>query len=278
MEPGKYYTLRALRASDHGVYLTDEAENAVLLPKKYVPEGFAIDDEIEVFIYRDSDDRLVATTEKPLIRINEFGVLEVKEVNKFGAFLDWGLEKDLLLPYSEQKYRLFPGKKCMVFVKLDEKTQRLIATTRIEYYVEKENIELEMGEAVDLLIGDSTEIGIQVIINNKYQGLLYDNELFQGISPGDRVTGYVKQVRPDHKVDVMLQQPGYGHVEPAAKKILDVLKANNHFLGLTDKSDPMIILAQLEMSKKTFKKAIGALYKQRLIRLEEDGIYLHEED
>ncbi len=276
MEIGKWNTLKALRSTDHGYYLIDEEQNEVLLPNKYIPEGFAEGSEIDVFLYRDSEDRMVATTETPYVELNEFAVLEVMEVNKVGAFLDWGLEKDLLVPFSEQKFRLFPGKKCVIFLKLDEKTQRLVATTRIEHYLERDDVELEQGEKVDLLICEPTEIGMQVIINNKYQGLLYDNELFQAVVPGEHVDGYVKQVRPDNKVDVMLQQPGYAHVEPASQKILDVLKANNNFLNLTDKSEPVIILAKLEMSKKTFKKAIGALYKQHLIRLEEDGIYLAE--
>ncbi len=278
MEIGKYNTLTALRSTDNGFYLVDAGKYEVLLPNKYVPEGFTEGDEIEVFLYRDSEDRMVATTEMPDIQLHEFGMLEVRDVNKVGAFLDWGLEKDLLVPFSEQKFRLFPGKKCVVFLKLDEKTQRLVATTRIEHYLERDDVELEPGEEVDLLICEPTEIGMQVIINNKYLGLLYDNELFQAVMPGEHVTGYVKRVRPDKKVDVMLQKPGYEHVEPAAQKILDILKANDNFLGITDKSEPVIILAKLEMSKKTFKKAIGALYKQHRIRLEEDGIYLMAEE
>jgi hypothetical protein len=278
MEIGKYNTLTALRSTDNGFYLIDADKNEVLLPNKYVPEGFADGDEIEVFLYRDSEDRMVATTEIPDIQLHEFGMLEVRDVNQVGAFLDWGLEKDLLVPFSEQKFRLFPGKKCVVFLKLDEKTQRLVATTRIEHYLERDDVELEPGEEVDLLICEPTEIGMQVIINNKYLGLLYDNELFQAVMPGEHVTGYVKRVRADKKVDVMLQKPGYEHVEPAAQKILDILKANDNFLGITDKSEPVIILAKLEMSKKTFKKALGALYKQHRIRLEEDGIYLMAEE
>lgn len=276
MNIGKWNTLTAMRSTDNGYYLIDADQNEVLLPNKYIPEGFAKGKEIDVFLYRDSEDRMVATTEVPDLELNEFGVLEVREVNNVGAFLDWGLEKDLLVPYSEQKLRLFPGKKCVVYLMLDEKTQRLVATTRIEHYLERDDVELEPGEEVDLLICEPTEIGMQVIINNKYQGLLYDNELFQAVLPGEHRLGYVKQVRPDNKVDVMLQKPGYGHVEPASQKILDVLKANNNFLNLTDKSEPVIILAKLEMSKKTFKKAIGALYKQHLIRIEEDGIHLVE--
>ncbi|MCF8348930.1 MAG: GntR family transcriptional regulator [Bacteroidales bacterium] len=278
MNIGKWNTLKALRSTDHGFYLIDEEQNEVLLPNKYIPEGFAEGTEIDVFLYRDSEDRLVATTETPLAELHEFTVLEVTEVNKIGAFADWGLEKELLIPFSEQKMRLYPGKKCVLYVKLDEKTQRLLGTTRIERYLEREDVELEQGQEVDLLICEPTEIGMQVIINNKYIGLLYDNELFQAVIPGEHVTGYVKHVRPDKKVDVMLQKPGYEHVEPAAEKVLQALKMNNGFLALTDKSDPVVILARLEMSKKTFKKAIGALYKQQLVRLEEDGIYLSQED
>ncbi len=275
---GKWNTLTAARSTDHGFYLIDGDDNEVLLPNKYITDGFAEGAEIEVFLYRDSEDRLVATTETPFAELHEFAVLEVMEVNKIGAFADWGLEKELLIPFSEQKMRLFPGKKAVVYIRLDEKTQRLLGTTRIEHYLEREDVELELGQEVDLLICEPTEIGMQVIIDNKYLGLLYDNELFQAVLPGEHVRGFVKNVRPDKKVDVMLQKPGYGHVEPASAKILEVLKKNKGFLALTDKSEPVIILARLEMSKKTFKKAIGSLYKQQIIRLEEDGIYLASED
>ena len=212
----------------------------------------------------------------PKILLNEFGVLEVVDVNPVGAFLDWGLEKDLLVPYSEQVEKMKVGRSYPVYLYMDNKTQRLVATGKINRILEREEIQVDEGEEVELLICNSTDIGINVIINNLHPGLLYDNELFQAVTPGDIVTGYIKNIRPDKKIDVSLQKQGYINVEPNAQKILQNLKDNNGFLNVTDKSDPIIILAKLEMSKKLFKKAIGSLYKQRLIRIEKDGIYLVE--
>ncbi len=209
--------------------------------------------------------------------LNEFAVLEVVDVNPVGAFLDWGLEKDLLVPYSEQAEKMKVGYSYPVYLYLDDKTQRLVATAKINKILERDDITVKAGEEVELLICNSTDLGINVIINNLHLGLLYDNELFQAVLPGDVVTGYIKNVRPDNKIDVSLQKQGYVSVEPNSKKILQKLKDNSGFLNVTDKSDPVIILAKLEMSKKIFKKAIGSLYKQRLISIKEDGIYLVDE-
>ncbi len=276
MIPGEFNLLKAKRRTLNGYYLIDNEEVEVLLPNKYVPTGMKPGDEISVFIFKDSEDRLTATTIKPKILLNEFGVLEVVDVNPVGAFLDWGLEKDLLVPYSEQVEKMKVGRSYPVYLYMDNKTQRLVATGKINRILEREEIQVDEGEEVELLICNSTDIGITVIINNLHPGLLYDNELFQAVTPGDIVTGYIKNIRPDKKIDVSLQKQGYINVEPNAQKILQNLKDNNGFLNVTDKSDPIIILAKLEMSKKLFKKAIGSLYKQRLIRIEKDGIYLVE--
>ena len=277
MKPGVFNLLSAKRRTLNGYYLIDDENVEVLLPNKYVPTGMKPGDEISVFIFKDSEDRLTATTIEPYILLNEFAVLEVVDVNPVGAFLDWGLEKDLLVPYSEQASKMAVGKSYPVYLYLDDKTQRLVATSKTNKILEKEEITVKVGEEVDLLICNSTDIGINVIINNIHEGLLYDNELFQAVTPGERVTGFIKNIRPDNKIDVSLQKQGYSNVEPNAEKILIGLKDNNGFLNLTDKSDPIIILAKLEMSKKTFKKAIGSLYKQKLIRIEEDGIYFVED-
>ena len=274
MKPGVFNLLTAKRRTLNGYYLIDDEEHEVLLPNKYVPTGMKPGDEISVFIFKDSEDRLTATTIKPFIMLNEFAVLEVVDVNPVGAFLDWGLEKDLLVPYSEQASKMMEGKSYPVYLYLDDKTQRLVASAKTNKFLENDDIEVAEGEEVELLICNSTDIGINVIINNIHSGLLYDNELFQAVTPGERITGYIKNIRPDNKIDVSLQKQGYVNVEPNANKILQKLKDNNGFLNLTDKSDPVIILAKLEMSKKTFKKAIGSLYKQKLIRLEKDGVYL----
>ncbi|NQU34663.1 MAG: GntR family transcriptional regulator [Bacteroidetes bacterium] len=274
MNLGIFNLLSAKRRTLNGYYLVDDEGNEVLLPNKYVPGGMKVGDEISVFIFKDSEDRITATTIVPLIMLNEFAVLEVLDINPVGAFLDWGLEKDLLVPYSEQNERMNIGKSYPVYLFLDEDSQRLVATCKINRYLEAEDISVKNGQEVDLLICNPTDLGINVIINNLHRGLIYDNELFQAVSPGERLTGYIKLIRPDNKIDVSLQKQGYVNVEPNSKKILEKLKENNGFMNLTDKTDPIIILAKLEMSKKVFKKAIGALYKQKLIRIEKDGIYL----
>ena len=277
MKIGEFNLLSAKRRTLNGYYLIDNENTEILLPNKYVPTGMKPGDEISVFVFKDSEDRLTATTEQPYVLLNEFAVLEVIDVNPVGAFIDWGLEKDLLVPYSEQASKMKVGSSYPVYLYLDEKTQRLAATSKTNRVLEKNEISVKEGEEVDLLICNSTDIGINVIINNIHEGLLYDNELFQAVTPGERITGYIKNIRPDNKIDVSLQKQGYSNVEPNTKKILDSLKDNNGFLNLTDKSDPIVILAKLEMSKKTFKKAIGSLYKQKLIRIEDDGIYLISE-
>lgn len=272
---GQINHLRAVRSTDNGVYLTDEeGSGEVLLPNKYVPEDIAEGKVLEVFIFNDSEDRITATTATPKIKLHEFACLQVRDVTHVGAFLDWGLEKDLLVPFKEQPGRMVKGGWYMVFLYLDAETDRLVASGRYQKFLQKENIDLKPGEEVNLIIDDETDLGVNVIVNHRFRGLIYQNELFQKIRRGDKRTGFIKNVREDGKIDVTLQKPGYGKVEPNAEKILARLKDNQGYLRLTDKSDPDDIAEILEMSKKTFKKAVGALYKQRLIRLENDGIYL----
>jgi len=271
---GKYNTLKAARSIAHGMVLVDEEGDDVLLPKKYVPEGLSPGDDIEVFIYTDSEDWPVATTQRPKAALGQFAYLEVKEVTGFGAFLDWGLDKDLLAPFAEQPKKMERGKRYLVYLLLDEQTGRMIASGKLNKFLETENIELVEGQEVGLLIGPETDIGYNAIINHRYRGLLYKSDLFHPVQPGDWCMGYVKTIRPDRKIDLSLRKPGYAQVGPDAEKILQLLEKNNGFLGLHDKSDPEEIAARLQMSKKAFKKAIGALYKQRLIRIEEGGVYL----
>lgn len=274
MKQGIFNKLVVNRRTTQGYYLIDTEENEVLLPNKYIPHDLKPGDTISVFVYKDSEDRIIATTLTPKILLNEFAVLEAIDINNIGAFLDWGLEKDLMVPFSEQIQRMSVGTKYPVYLYLDDKTDRLVATAKIDKYLEHDNITVSTFEQVDLLICNPTEIGINVIINSIHHGLLYDNELFQAVSTGEIVKGYVKQIRPDKKIDVMLQMPGYGNIEPNSQKIMEKLEENDGFLNLTDKSDPIVILAKLEMSKKTFKKSVGLLYKKHLIRIEDDGIYL----
>lgn len=271
---GQDNTLKILRHTSVGLYLGDGEGNEILLPNKYVPDEASIGDEIRVFIYKDSEERLIATTLEPLIRLNEFAWLRVNDVNAHGAFLYWGLEKDLFVPFKEQHERMVKGRNYIVYMYLDEGTERLTASSRIYKFLNLEKPVFENDEEVDLLVYGRSEMGYKVIINNKFEGLIYHNEIFQEITTGDRLKGYIKMVRPDDKIDVRLQQSGYHNIEPSSEFILLYLKAHQGFLPLTDKSDPEQIVQRLDMSKKTFKKAIGNLYKQRLIRLEHDGIYL----
>jgi uncharacterized protein len=267
---GKYNRLRAVRQTDNGVYLTDrEATREVLLPNKFIPaEGLEEGQVLRVFIFKDSEDRITATTTEPRIMLNQFACLQVREVNQVGAFLDWGLEKDLMVPFKEQPGRMIVGGWYMVYLFLDEKTERLVASGRYQKFLEKEDIDLKDGQAVDLIIDDPTDLGVNVIVNNRYRGLVYQSELFERVQRGDERKGFVKSVRPDGKIDVMLQRPGYGKVETTAE--------NNGFLPFTDKSSPDDIVRVFEMSKKTFKMTLGRLYKQRQVRIEPDGIYLSE--
>lgn len=268
-------TLRILRGTGVGMFLGDDEGNDVLLPKKYVPENAIVGDDIEVFVYRDSEDRIIATNLEPKIQLNQFAFLQVKSVTAIGAFLDWGLEKDLFVPFREQNKKMEEGRWYAVYLYLDEETDRLVASCKVNRYFEKENIDLQIGQEVDLLIFEETDLGLNAIINNKYKGLIYENEIFQRIKIGTRTKGFVKNIRDDNRVDLSLQKQGYANVEPNAERILEKLKANNGFLDVTDKSDANYVMYQLEMSKKTFKKAVGALYRQKVIRIEEDGIYLN---
>ena len=277
IEIGRLNTLTAFRQAKQGWYLRNEEGTEVLLPNKYVPENMKEDDPIDVFVFNDSEDRITATTLRPKIELHEFAGLQVKEVNKFGAFLDWGLEKDLLVPFSEQDKKMQKNEYYLVYLYLDVRTERLVASSKVHKFLEKELIELEEGQEVDLIIGESTELGTKAIVNKKYTGLIFKNEIFQKLKVGDKVKGYVKQIRSDKKIDLSLQQQGYAGVAPNVQKVLTLLKEEQGFLGLNDKSDPQLIQEKLEMSKKTFKKAIGALYREKKIRIEPDGIYLVEE-
>ncbi len=274
MELGKYNTLIANRYTSVGLFLENTEGEDVLLPMKWVPKGLNEGDSLEVFIYLDGEERPIATTTKPFAQVGEFAYLKVKQQTAVGAFMDWGLEKDLLVPFIEQNGRLEAGHSYLVYVYLDEMTDRVAASSKIENWIEKEDIPLKYNQEVDLLVGNQTPLGFNVIIDNAYLGLIYENEVFKTITPGDRIKGFVKQIREDHKIDVSLQKQGYSNVEPNAQIILDKLKEQDGHLALHDKSDPKAIVAQLGMSKKTFKKAIGGLFKQKLISIGEDGIKL----
>lgn len=273
IEIGRFNVLKIARSTKVGLYLTD-GENDVLLPNKYVPEEFEIGQDIEVFVYLDHEERPVSTTLDPYIYLNEFALLRVNYTNQFGAFMDWGMEKDLFVPFKEQARPMEQGKRYLVYMYMDDKTKRLVGSSKTNQFLDNKNITVEEGEEVDLIVSHITEVGINVIINEKHKGLLYKNEVYDDLRTGDRIVGYIKQIRPDGKIDVSTSKLGFDKVEPSAQYILDELKASRGFLRLNDDSHPEDIKTVLKMSKKTFKKAIGTLYKQKLIDIKEDGIYL----
>lgn len=273
---GQYNTLTILRDTKVGLFLGNgnEAED-ILLPNKYVPQDFKIGDEMAVFVYLDHEERPVATTLEPYILLNEFALLRVNYTNQIGAFMDWGMEKDILVPFKEQARPMEKGKRYLVYLYMDEKTNRLVASSKTNQFLSNENLTVNKFEEVDLIVSHITEVGINVIINEQHKGLLYKDEVYDdSIRTGDRMRGYIKNIRPDNKIDVSLQILGYENVEPNAEKILDELRASRGFLRLNDNSHPEDIKTVLKMSKKTFKKAIGALYKEKRIDIKDDGIYL----
>lgn len=273
---GQYNTLRILRSTKVGLFLGDgkNEEYDVLLPNKYVPREYQIGDDITVFVYLDHEERPVATTLKPYVKLNEFAHLKVNYINKFGAFLNWGLEKDLFVPFKEQARPMEEGKRYLIYCFMDEKTNRMMASSKTQQFLNNDDVLLEKGEEVDLIVSHITEAGINVIINEQYRGLAYKNEVYEDVKPGVRMKGYIKNVRPDGKIDVSLRKLGVEAIEPTSQIILDELKSNRGFLGLNDNSHPEDIKTVLKMSKKAFKKAVGNLYRQKLIEIKEDGIHL----
>lgn len=274
---GEWNTLTMLRRLEQGIYLGNEgSDESVLLPNRYITNDMQVGDTIDVFVYNDSEDRIVATTLHPKILLNKFACLEVVSVSDHGAFLDWGLAKDLFVPFSEQLTEMYEGESYIVYLYLDKLTNRLVASSKINRFTDKEKPPFKEKEEVELLIAHKSDIGINVIINDKYKGILYQNEIFQDVQFGARMKGYIKKIREDNKIDVSLQKSGYENIHPNEQKILAKLKEANGFLALNDYSSPEEIVSALAMSKKVFKKAIGSLFKQRLIRIEEKGIYLNK--
>jgi predicted RNA-binding protein (virulence factor B family) len=271
---GQVNSLSLFKKTIYGIFLRDaESDLEVLLPNKYVPKDLDIGDSIDVFLYTDSEDRIVATTLTPKISLHEVAVLEIKDVTKFGSFLDWGLEKDLFLPFAEQDGRVQKGDKVTVCLRLDERTNRLFATAKMKKFNNQE-ISVKEGDQVDLIIGGESDLGHQVVINNTYIGLLFFNKIFRPLRKGDKIKGFIEKVRDDGKIDVCLQKKGYIQVVDSQDLLLKKLQENKGVLYLTDNSDPEVITRELLMSKKVFKKCVGALYKQRKIKIEADRIVL----
>ena len=274
MQLGEYNTFEILRDTDPGLFLGDNEGNEVLLPNRYVPQEFNIGDKIEVFVYLDNEERPVATTDKPYITKGDFSLLRCNQVTKYGAFLDWGLVKELFCPFKEQAFKMKAGGWYLVHCYLDEETERLVASSKTNRFLDNKELTVSKFDEVDLIVSHPSEIGMNVIVNKKHLGLVFKDDIFKDISVGDRLKGIVKKVRQDNKLDILLSQIGYRNIEPNAEIILKELNDNSGFIPLHDKSDPDDIKHQLQMSKKSFKKAIGALYKERLITIESDGIRL----
>ncbi|SHH48239.1 CvfB family protein [Winogradskyella jejuensis] len=271
---GKYNTLTILRDTEPGLFLGDDEENEILLPNRYVPETFEIGDKIDVFVYLDNEERPVAITDKPYIKRDEFALLRCNQVTKFGAFLDWGLVKELFCPFKEQAFKMKAGGWYLVHCYLDEESGRLVASSKTNRFLDNKELTVELYEEVDIIVSHPSDIGMNVIVNNCHLGLVFKDEIFKDISVGDRLKGIVKKIRPGNKLDISLSQIGYRNIEPNAKFILTELGDNGGFLPLNDKSAPDDIKDVLQMSKKSFKKAIGSLYKSRQIEIKDDGIYL----
>jgi hypothetical protein len=270
---GEYNELEVVKQMDFGIYLRDESTE-ILMPTKWVPEGTRIGDVLEVFIFRDSDDRLIATTVKPLAIADTFAFLECKQVNETGAFLDWGMDKDLFVPYREQAQRMQEGRSYVVFVYVDEETDRLVASSKLSRFIIREDVDLREGDIVELLVYSETDLGYNAIVNDLYSGLIYKNEVYETVRVGDKIQGFVKRIREDEKIDLSLQKSGYELVDDVKWRILNLIKKENGFLALNDDSSPEEIKAKLQISKKAFKKAVGALYKERLVKLTDKGIRL----
>lgn len=274
IELGKFNTLKVVKEVDFGMYLDGGEEGEILLPSRYVPEGCEPGDELNVFIYLDNEERLVATTLTPLVQVGQFACLEVAWVNQYGAFLNWGLMKDLFVPFGEQKMKMQVGKKYIVHVHLDDESYRIVASAKVDRYLSKENAPYEPGQEVDVLIWQKTDLGFKAIIDNQYGGLLYESEIFQPLHTGMTMKAYVKQVREDGKIDLVLQKLGQGKVEDFSTTLLNYIREQGGRIILNDKSPAEDIYGTFGVSKKTFKKAVGDLYKKHLILLQESGIEL----
>lgn len=271
---GEYNTLTILRETEPGLYLGDDEDNVVLLPHKYKPEEYEIGQELKVFVYLDNEERPISTTLDPFLELNTFGYLHCSAVTEFGAFMDWGLEKQLFVPFKEQARPMKQGSWYIVYLYLDEKTNRLVGSSKTNNFLQNDNLTVKPYEEVEILVTHITEKGANAIVNGLHKGLIYAEDIFEDIRSGDRIKAYIKNIREDNKIDLVLQVPGYRSIEPNANYIREELEAAGGFLPLHDKSSPDDIKNQLGMSKKSFKKAIGTLYKDKQILIKEDGIEL----
>lgn len=274
VEIGRVNTLEVVRETDNGLYLDGRELGEILMPKKFITEEVRNMGWADVFVYTDSEDRLVATTENPYAMVGDFAFLKVVSVSKFGAFLDWGLPKDLLVPFREQKADMVEGRSYLVCLFLDVLTKRIAASAKVDKFLDNTPPEYNPGDEVQLMIAEETDLGFKAIVNNEHWGMLYKNQIYQPLSPGLKITGYINKVRDDEKIDLLLEKPGYEKVDAISQKILDELKQNRGFMAVSDNTSPEMINALFGISKKNFKKAIGNLYKKRMITFDSDGIRL----
>lgn len=275
---GAFNRLTIVKEVDFGLYLDGGDEGEILLPRRYVPTTYKIGDEIDVFLYLDQDERLVATTEQPLAQVGDFAYLECSWVNEYGAFLNWGLMKDLFCPFREQKKRMEIGSSYIVYVTIDEESYRMMASAKVEHYLSKDKPPYKAGDEVQILVWQKTDLGFKAIIDNAYAGLIYRDQIFKYVHTGDRMKAYVANVRPDGKIDLTLQHTGRQQTIDFSEILLTYLHEHGGSCDLGDKSDAEEIKARFEVSKKVYKKAIGDLYRRRLITISDDGIHLVEEE
>ena len=271
---GDYNTLKIVKSVDFGLYLDGGNAGEILLPTRYVPKNAKIGDELEVFIYLDQDEKLVATTLHPLAKVGDIACLEVAWVNEYGAFLNWGLMKDLFCPFREQKMRMQKGYHYVVYIKEDEESHRLIATAKVDKSLYSDRPPYKHGDAVDILIWQKTDLGFKAIVDNHYQGLIYEDQIFQPLHTGDRMMAYVDHIRQDNKIDITLQPTGRRQTEEFSEVLLRYLQENEGHCDLGDKSPSELIADRFKVSKKVYKKAVGDLYRRRLITISDNGIDL----
>jgi len=273
---GRYNTLQVVKHTDFGLYLDGGADGEILLPNRYIPKDTPSEDEdwLNVFVYLDSEDKLIATTEKAKVQVGQFASLKVVEINSIGIFLDWGLPKDLLIPYSEEKRQMRAGEYCVVHVYLDRRTRRITATAKLDRYLDKTPANYRVGQQVDLLVVEESPMGFKAIINNQHWGLIHKNEVFKFLRSGKQEKGYIKEIRDDGKIALSLQPVGEAAAGSLHEQILSKLKAADGVLPVSDKSDPQVIADLFGVSKGNFKKAIGALYKSGQIVIHDNRIEL----
>jgi len=271
---GRFHNLSVIKTVDFGVYLDAGEDIEILLPRKDVPETCEIGDKIDVFLYHDSDERLISTTQKPLAVVGQIALLTVKSVTKVGAFLDWGLPRDLFVPFREQQNKMIAGHSYAVYVYIDEKSNRFAASSRVDGFLKDLYHGFEEAQEVELIIVDSTPLGYKAIIDNRWIGILYHSEIFHELETGTAIRGFIKKIREDNKIDLSLHAPGYRKVDNIASEILEQLKNFRDNIEISDKSSPELIYQLFGVSKKTFKRAIGLLYKQKLITIDDDGVHV----